>query len=776
MAQTEDNPRAQVEHYINALPEDDRAIVLEHLNPVIKNIEGMRATPLGASKSNEKAFEDAVRERCVDVPEKRIRRIINVLHKAANFIQPRIFEEKTGLKSGRLQSGICVPGSNCHYTKEFLMGRVLFVAKGYQPADFSISPLCRHSHDHMSATQSIPPINLSRYTQMKIIELAPETANYKRVIYCTILYDGNKTRLFYTVVEDDFGQCAMLSIRNATVEFQESLKKGVKIAIADPYYELGTRDDCYFIKMDCPTNIILMETNSALSVETEEDHKLEGNKHFKALEFAKSIRCYTKAISLNKSNPVYFSNRALCYLKLGLFEKALQDAETTVQLDPNTYKYQHRLATAWSSLGNHVKSVEILENVQTESGCLVFLNKERKLLSNSRGVYNLDEIAQLAKRGETLELADFIGPIRIDKSPTKGHSIFATRYIHKGELICFQKAFAYLGPNKKDSLKEKAESINFADNVKIPVESIVQKLKVSLTEEIDKSKLFAFRLFQLITKHTSSEPISIELYRSQGYELVRGKVKPSFPMDTLDTLIEKNVLVIHSPASPHRKTEEKIISGIWPIRAFLNHSCLPNTLPTCYNDFCILRACVAVPKGTELTSQWVSIKFDLEERQAMLKKMNLSCDCQLCKFESNPKNKTLLQRAVLLRERAHKRTSIEFNPDYPILQDCDFELLNEAFSLAEEMKLGPTQFNVALWQAMQYLLSSSPKPTEYQRLHDAFCRAKSYLCDLELQHQRDFWDIWYLFISMCQFPISQECRDEIRFKHLLISNYLTNIP
>ena len=426
-----------VEDYIDQLPEDDQAILREHYIPVTKIVDRMQAVPCRESKTDAEVLEDAVGERCAGLPEKRIRRIINVLQKATEYIQPRIFEEKTGLKSGRLQSGNFVPGSNYHYTKEFLMGNAAFFAKVNQPLNSKIAIIS----DASSVSNITPPINLSRYTQMKIIELAPETANYKRVIYCTILYDGNKMGLFHTVVEDDFGQCAMLSIRNATVEFQESLKKGVKIAIADPYYELGTRDDCYFIRMHCPTNIILMEANSALSVETEEDHKLEGNKHFKAHEFAKSICCYTKAISLNKSNPVYFSNRALCYLKLGLFEDALQDAETAVQLDPNTYKYQHRLATAWSSLGNHVKSVKILETVQKDPECLVFLNKERKLLGNSRGVYNFDEIAQLAKRGEKLELADFIGPIRIDKSPTQGngYGVFATRDIKKREVICVQK-------------------------------------------------------------------------------------------------------------------------------------------------------------------------------------------------------------------------------------------------------------------------------------------------------------------------------------------------
>ena len=757
-----------IEDYASQLPNDDQTIVREYYIPIRKTVKVIRATLSGASKSNVQVLEEAVREKCVNVPEKRIKKIINILDKALNYCEPRIYELETGRKSGRLQSGICVPGSNCHYTKEYLIGKTKTKPR--------ITDSCRgfkfHTYDHLSATKVISPIDLSTYTQMKIIEMVPGVINTNRVIYCTLIVDGYLIGSFHTVVEDDFGQCAKLSMCNTSPEFQSSLKKGANIAIANPYYKLGTLDECYFIRIDSPEDIIPIEKNSNLT--KSEDHKIEGNKHFKAGEYTKAVSCYTNAIAKDSSNPVYLSNRALCYLKLDSFEDALQDAEAAVELDPNTHKYLYRLAMAWSGLGDHEKSVEILESIQLQenSDYSAALCKERKLLGNTRGKFDFDELAQKARSGEKLEIADFIGPIIIDKSK-HGHGVFATRDIKKGELICVQRAIACLDPKKIDPFIIQ-ETVFFANRVSTSYATTYQMMRQTLTERISKSKLSAFRFFMLFTKHTNSEPISIELYRSKGYELIREKEKPPFQMDALTTLIRGNIHRYYDPADPQNKEMDTI--GIWVISSFFNHACLPNTMLTFYKDVCIVRAIVRIPKGSEVTSRLVSILFNVEERQAKLEQRGLFCDCELCEFESDPRNKTALERAVLLKERAEQLTDIKCNPEYPMMQDAEFELLNEAFSLAEEMKLGPTRFNMALWQAIQYLLAFCPKPRDHKRFLKSLYRAKSFLCDLELQFQWEIFDIWCRFNNSCQAPLSNECKREVREIHHIISSYLTYIP
>lgn len=49
----------------------------------------------------------------------------------------------------------------------------------------------------------------------------------------------------------------------------------------------------------------------------------------------KAALYFTIAILLEPENHTYYSNRSACYAGLTLFNEALQDAETTIKLNPN---------------------------------------------------------------------------------------------------------------------------------------------------------------------------------------------------------------------------------------------------------------------------------------------------------------------------------------------------------------------------------------------------------------------------------------------------------
>ena len=56
---------------------------------------------------------------------------------------------------------------------------------------------------------------------------------------------------------------------------------------------------------------------AAKVAETAERHKAEGNEHYKRREYAAAIRCYTEAIGVQRSNPVFYSNRSSCHQAQG---------------------------------------------------------------------------------------------------------------------------------------------------------------------------------------------------------------------------------------------------------------------------------------------------------------------------------------------------------------------------------------------------------------------------------------------------------------------------
>lgn len=68
------------------------------------------------------------------------------------------------------------------------------------------------------------------------------------------------------------------------------------------------------------------------------DLKNQGNRLFAARKFEDAVSCYSKAIMKSPNTATYFTNRALCYLKLRNWELASQDCQRALELDRNLVK------------------------------------------------------------------------------------------------------------------------------------------------------------------------------------------------------------------------------------------------------------------------------------------------------------------------------------------------------------------------------------------------------------------------------------------------------
>ena len=71
--------------------------------------------------------------------------------------------------------------------------------------------------------------------------------------------------------------------------------------------------------------------------------KQAGNQQMTTKSFDAAIESYTKAIDVDGSNPVYYSNRAAAYSSQGDQHNAVADAEKALELDPGFTKAYHRL-------------------------------------------------------------------------------------------------------------------------------------------------------------------------------------------------------------------------------------------------------------------------------------------------------------------------------------------------------------------------------------------------------------------------------------------------
>ncbi|TDL28761.1 TPR-like protein [Rickenella mellea] len=74
--------------------------------------------------------------------------------------------------------------------------------------------------------------------------------------------------------------------------------------------------------------------------------KQSGNALMSSKLYDKAIDSYSKAISLDSTNAVYYSNRAAAYSSKGDHESAISDAEKAIEVDSHFSKAYHRLGWA----------------------------------------------------------------------------------------------------------------------------------------------------------------------------------------------------------------------------------------------------------------------------------------------------------------------------------------------------------------------------------------------------------------------------------------------
>jgi len=103
-----------------------------------------------------------------------------------------------------------------------------------------------------------------------------------------------------------------------------------------------------------------------------DEFKAAGNDALKAGKLSDAIANYSKAINLDGSNHVYFSNRSAAYLKKGEGNNALEDAKSCIALNPQFTKGYSRKGAALHALKRYNDSIaaynEGIEKFPTDAG------------------------------------------------------------------------------------------------------------------------------------------------------------------------------------------------------------------------------------------------------------------------------------------------------------------------------------------------------------------------------------------------------------------------
>ncbi|CAK9817512.1 Tetratricopeptide repeat protein 12 [Anthophora quadrimaculata] len=89
--------------------------------------------------------------------------------------------------------------------------------------------------------------------------------------------------------------------------------------------------------------------------------KTIGNGAFKEGNYEKAITYFSKALEQRKDSTVLWNNRALSYIQLGLFEKALADCEWALKVSQRNLKALLNSAKCYKQLGDEIKYKEYIQ-------------------------------------------------------------------------------------------------------------------------------------------------------------------------------------------------------------------------------------------------------------------------------------------------------------------------------------------------------------------------------------------------------------------------------
>ncbi|KAG0040193.1 Hsp90 cochaperone [Podila clonocystis] len=129
-----------------------------------------------------------------------------------------------------------------------------------------------------------------------------------------------------------------------------------------------------------------------------EEFKAQGNKAFLAKDYPTAIDFFSKAIELDASNHVLYSNRSACYASQKNYQKALEDGEKTVELKADWAKGYGRKAAALFGLSRYPEANDVYEAGLKLEPTNVLLQK------------GLSETQQAMEKEASMGIGQFFGP------------------------------------------------------------------------------------------------------------------------------------------------------------------------------------------------------------------------------------------------------------------------------------------------------------------------------------------------------------------------------
>jgi len=509
------------------------------------------------------------------------------------------------------------------------------------------------------AACSVP---LEKLHPISFNELKVGEVHRGRVVYGTLCADANKICSMVTLLEDDNGLAVRLEIYNAApsqAEIKRLYPRGAKLAVKEPYFKVAA-DTGLIIRVDNPANVVKLMTEKGTRTESlppvdVEDVRKEGNRCFREQNWDAAAEHYTKCIdasllqlkeisSIGNNNIINgllhsYSNRAETWLQMKEFNRALEDSNDALRIDPGHLKAIYRKGRALLGLRHYREACECLKKAEKTSpghrDIQEALGQAKTLYAQSlNGKYDISDYL-LGRGPPPLEVADFVGSVEIKMTKDgRGRGLYATRKIKTGQFFLVSNAVAI-------TYESAFTTVFHVDNTwKVTTTTTREDLVSAVVCAARKSQRLLRQLYSLQDSSTpdSLDVPAIDLFKTGGQEEQNENLLVE--VNRIRDIIGLNSFggAVHTFASKSKNYEANLgqqdrFSGLWLLPSVINHSCLPNSSWLKVGSAMFIHASKPIERGEEITIPYFDVLIPLPQRRAGCKNWGFKCKCRRCILE-----------------------------------------------------------------------------------------------------------------------------------------------
>lgn len=448
---------------------------------------------------------------------------------------------------------------------------------------------------------------------------------------------------------------------------KDLLDTGSEFVIKEPFYTLNTDNEAV-IRINHPSDLVvttfsedpeswrdgykIAEADAAV---TPEQCKEKGNAALGKQQLSLAHAYYTRGIAAAdaKADPASTlsqdirRNRAHVNLLLQRYDEAKADAlasltkggsEEQQSLDSKAYFRAGSAAYALAEYEDAKGYFEEQDRLQPDNKTakINVQRSSKRMEEREKGNHDMNKVvASLARTQGKPDVASYDGQTKVKKSPGAGRGLFAARDFKAGELIMCEKAFCIV------SSKDKAAAVT--------------ALTVDLDEDFT-IRVFPAGLHRAVVQKLLDNPsqaAKVLALDSGAYTGLGEKATSSAEGPVVDTFQVQHIVQRNAFGLGPQSDDEDVsnaTTGLWARAAYLNHSCVANSVKDFAGDLMVVRAAQNIKAGEEITHSYEETG-DYDARMASLQRTwGFKCKCKLCKAEEKDSAEVRAKRKALEKE------------------------------------------------------------------------------------------------------------------------------